>query len=255
MKNGGIFTLSIQEYKVSFFPLKNKSFFGRWSLIASHLPGRTDNEVKNYWNSHLSRKIYSFKTNNGSLLNSRDVLQMTKSTTSKRRGGRVSRAIAKKYNKPIPLVNSTKPRNVTHDSCYEGQEVLFHDSILMGSSSKELGGGGGEIEVMGTYEDDHQTSTDDVTTLVDQFFLSELSDLYKISINNDEQKVNATTTSMVPENSINSEEWKSETWHSISNSSLDSGLLDECFSPLNSYFDDMVKLDTNDASIGFGLWD
>ncbi|XP_010241553.1 PREDICTED: transcription factor MYB82-like [Nelumbo nucifera] len=28
----------------------------RWSLIAGRLPGRTDNEVKNYWNTHLIKK-------------------------------------------------------------------------------------------------------------------------------------------------------------------------------------------------------
>ncbi|XP_044465675.1 transcription factor MYB3-like [Mangifera indica] len=35
----------------------------RWSLIAGRLPGRTDNEVKNYWNSHLRRKLLSVGIN------------------------------------------------------------------------------------------------------------------------------------------------------------------------------------------------
>ena len=31
----------------------------RWSLIAGRLPGRTDNEIKNYWNTHLLKKLNS----------------------------------------------------------------------------------------------------------------------------------------------------------------------------------------------------
>lgn len=31
--------------------------FGRWSLIAGRLPGRTDNEIKNYWNTCLRKRV------------------------------------------------------------------------------------------------------------------------------------------------------------------------------------------------------
>ncbi|RAL51554.1 hypothetical protein DM860_011056 [Cuscuta australis] len=29
----------------------------KWSVIASRLPGRTDNEIKNYWNTHIKKKL------------------------------------------------------------------------------------------------------------------------------------------------------------------------------------------------------
>ncbi|XP_073041334.1 myb-related protein 308-like [Primulina eburnea] len=40
--------------------IKLHSLLGnKWSVIAGRLPGRTDNEIKNYWNTHIRRKLIS----------------------------------------------------------------------------------------------------------------------------------------------------------------------------------------------------
>ncbi|KAL8522682.1 hypothetical protein ACS0TY_012861 [Phlomoides rotata] len=53
----GIKRGNISEDEEDLIVRLHKLLGNRWSLIAGRLPGRTDNEIKNYWNTHLLKKI------------------------------------------------------------------------------------------------------------------------------------------------------------------------------------------------------
>ncbi|GFQ04985.1 myb-related protein 306, partial [Phtheirospermum japonicum] len=44
----------------------------RWAAIASYLPERTDNDIKNYWNTHLKKKFKRLQNGSGNELPSYD---------------------------------------------------------------------------------------------------------------------------------------------------------------------------------------
>ncbi|XP_022748811.1 transcription factor MYB111-like [Durio zibethinus] len=88
----------------------------RWSLIAAQLPGRTDNEIKNYWNSHLSRKIYSF-TKIIKDTKPSNIGAVTTAGEGKRRGGRTSRSAMKRHK--LALMSLGIPKTVTPNEVFD----------------------------------------------------------------------------------------------------------------------------------------
>ncbi|XWS32022.1 hypothetical protein CRYUN_Cryun23aG0125100 [Craigia yunnanensis] len=104
----------------------------RWSLIAGRLPGRTDNEIKNYWNTHLSKRLLSQGTdpNTHKKLSVPVVQEVKKRKNSRGSSNKKHNNVSKAkpivepvekpkvhLPKPIRITSFSLPRNDSFDQC------------------------------------------------------------------------------------------------------------------------------------------
>ncbi|XP_020239217.1 transcription factor MYB4 [Cajanus cajan] len=117
----------------------------RWSAIAASLPGRTDNEIKNFWHTHLKKRIEkSGVLHNGNAYASSHMIlqeaQDASSTSSSVTGNMMiaNYGLASRKNPPFVGTGfygavSSNTFMGNHDSCQLSEEMEFWYNIFIKS--------------------------------------------------------------------------------------------------------------------------
>ncbi|XP_059633206.1 transcription factor MYB1-like isoform X2 [Cornus florida] len=96
----------------------------RWALIAGRLPGRTDNEIKNYWNTNLRKRMQGQKNQNSTK-------QQLNNLKKKEAMGKYS---SMPQIQPHPVIR-TKARRCTKVIIPQHHQLQDNQMLFKGSSS------------------------------------------------------------------------------------------------------------------------
>ncbi|XP_047151570.1 transcription factor MYB63-like, partial [Vigna umbellata] len=97
----------------------HRAMGNKWSKIASRLPGRTDNEIKNVWNTHLKKRLSPKKTSESSTDESKPESTITSTSSSSSQ----SFFSTERPNSP----KSTTP--YTNEFCDQAEQLSMEDKI------------------------------------------------------------------------------------------------------------------------------
>lgn len=95
----------------------------RWSLIAEKMPGRTDNEIKNYWRSHMRKKLSASH-------DSADSCEVNNITTSLPQLVTASHAVMANQALPPLTSSSSTEDNTENNLCINPQPNLPASHLL-----------------------------------------------------------------------------------------------------------------------------
>ncbi|XP_016468498.1 transcription factor MYB62-like [Nicotiana tabacum] len=102
----------------------------RWSKIAQHLPGRTDNEIKNYWRTRVQKQARQLKADS----NSKKFVEAIKSLWMPRLLEKMEQSSSiEKHNPSLitPLINNQEPYDKAKTSSFENSRIYSTDSMNM----------------------------------------------------------------------------------------------------------------------------